>query len=167
LTFRRTDLRLSGKQKLGGEGLIFTMHILVAEDDENDAFLLKRAFGKLARQGSVHFCCNGEEALDYLEGVGKYQNRQAHPLPTVFITDLKMPRMDGFAIIQWLRQSRSYKLLPVLVLSSSKEEQDVERAYVLGANSYLVKPGSLVSLEEVVRTTVDYWGRCEKKLCAR
>src|SRR4051812_49319470 len=114
--------------------------ILVAEDETADAFFLKRAFAKAGVPTTLQFVRDGQEAIEYLAGEGEFANRLVHPLPHLLLLDLKMPRMDGFQVVGWVRQQPLLKRLPVIIFSSSDQEHDINRAYDLGANSYLVKP---------------------------
>ena len=131
--------------------------ILVAEDSEDDIFLLKRAFRKAKLRADIHFVADGQEAIDYLCGTGEFSKRESFPLPSMLLVDLKMPRRNGFDVIAWVREKPGVRLLPVVVLSSSAEPRDVERAYDLGANSYLVKPSDLDDLEKIAEKVGDYW----------
>ena len=133
--------------------------ILVAEDDPNDTLLLKRAFKKNGVEMPVHVCADGEEAMEYLRGVGKYADREQYPFPRVLITDLKMPRCSGFDLLGWLRDHPECNLIPKIVLSASAEEQDVVKAYQLGANCYFQKPSTFDGLCEVVRLAHTFWSR--------
>ena len=132
--------------------------VLIAEDDPSDVFFLQRAFSAAALPTtSLHFVKDGQEAIDYLEGEKAYSNRDAFPLPDLILLDLKMPRLNGFDVLDWLRKQPQLKRLLVTVLTSSDQPQDINRAYDLGANSYLVKPVSFDALLEMVRTTGRYW----------
>ena len=136
--------------------------ILIAEDSEDDALFLERAFRKIGMTNAVRILTDGQEVLDYLRGDGKYQDRQQFPFPSVLFTDIKMPRVNGFEVLQWLRDHPESKVIPTLMFSSSAQPEDVERAYRLGANAYLVKPASLPELEEMMRYAYEFWARCAK-----
>jgi CheY-like chemotaxis protein len=142
------------------EKKLFT--ILVAEDDPNDALLIKRAFTKCGIPNPVFIVSDGEEAIAYLSGVGKYSDRLEYPVPDFFITDLKMPRKTGFDVLEWLRGNENYALLPAIVLSSSKQPEDIRRAYTLNANSYFTKPADFAHLQELLKKIYDYWLSCER-----
>ena len=131
--------------------------ILVAEDDSTDAFLLKRTFAKAGTVATLHFVRDGQEAVDYLSGEGSFADRDQHPIPNLLLSDLKMPRLDGFQVLDWLRRQPGLKRLPVVILSSSNEPGDVNRAYDLGVNSYLVKPHSAERLSALVQQLNIYW----------
>src|SRR6266487_5545782 len=133
------------------------VRILVVEDMEDDAAILKRAFLNAGVSTPLDFVNNGEEAGDYLSGAPPFSNREKHPLPSLMLLDLKMPRMNGFEVLEWLRLQPGLRRLPVIVFAGSARQDDVARAYELGANSYLVKP---VEFTELVRTAVRlerYW----------
>jgi len=117
-------------------------NILLAEDDENDVFLLKLAFEKAQIQNRLCVTRDGQEAIDWLTGAGEFSNRAEYPLPCLLILDLKMPRKSGMDVLRWLRQQTVLNCLPVVVLSSSAHRYDVERAYKLGANAFVVKPST-------------------------
>jgi len=131
--------------------------VLVAEDDENDAFLLKRALEKNRIGMPVHVCGDGEEAMDYLKGKGQYANRDLFPFPRVIVTDLKMPRRSGFDILRWLQSHPECNLIPKIVLSASDQEADVILAYQLGVNCYFRKPSTVAELTTLVRRVYDLW----------
>lgn len=131
--------------------------ILVAEDDPDDALMLRRAFAKANIANPIQIVVDGDETIAYLAGSGAYSDRRMHPLPILLLLDLKMPRRNGFEVLEWLRDQHPIALLPVVVLTSSRETTDIERAYALGANSYLVKPGSPVDLLRTVQGLGLYW----------
>ena len=106
----------------------------------------------------MKFVSDGEQAIAYLEGKGEYADREKHPVPRVLLLDLKMPKVDGFEVLRW-RQKKNLKYLPALVLTSSKLDEDLDRAYSLGATSYLIKPSEADDLEYLVRSITDYWHR--------
>ena len=131
--------------------------MLLVEDDDNDVFFFERACQKVGMTLPLHRVRDGDEAMQYLGGVGKYADRQIHPFPGLVLLDLKMPRKDGFELISWVRSSPGLRRLPLIVLSSSKEATDVNRAYDLGANSYLVKPVRFEQLVAVMQQFQLYW----------
>src|SRR5689334_13358867 len=113
--------------------------ILIAEDEENDAFLLKRCFNKAGIDADLHFVSNGDEALAYLRGEGRYSNRDHFPYPGLALLDIKMPRKNGFEVLEEIRNDDQLRRLPVVVYTSSDDPQDVNRAFDRHANSYLIK----------------------------
>jgi CheY-like chemotaxis protein len=125
-------------------------HILVAEDDPTDAYFFQRAFKRAGIPVTLHFVRDGQEVLDYLQGEGQFADRACHPLPQLLLLDLKMPRLDGFDVLKWVRKQCDLSGLPVVIFSSSEEPKHMARAYGLGANSYLVKPHSMVELTALV-----------------
>jgi CheY-like chemotaxis protein len=134
-----------------------SLRIPVAEDLDEDIELLKRAFSTVGVNVPLHFVTDGQQAIDYLKGEGAFANRAQHPLPTVMLLDLKMPVLGGFEVLEWLRVQPVLRLLVVVVFTSSADQEDIQRGYELGANSYLVKPSSFDKLLEIVRTLQDYW----------
>lgn len=131
--------------------------ILLVEDDPNDANLLQRAVGKRARNCRLQHALDGETAINYLSGEGPYADRLQHPLPQIVLLDLKLPRKSGFDVLDWLKRQPRLRNLPVIVLSSSDEPQDMRRAYAAGANSYLVKPPHYTGLAAMVEKIEAYW----------
>ena len=131
--------------------------VLIAEDDPTDIFLLQRAFAVAEVPAILHVVRDGQEAIDYLEGEASYADRQAHPLPDLLLLDLKMPKLNGFDVLAWLRRQPGLKRLLVTVLTSSDQPQDINRAYDLGANSYLLKPHSSHELSDLVKRVQKYW----------
>ncbi len=131
--------------------------ILLVDDDENDALLVKMAFQKNGIQNPVQWAKDGLEAVAYLNGEGGYANRQVHPFPEVLILDLKMPRMSGLELLAWIRDHPEFKVIPTIIMTSSKLDADIEKAYNLGANTYMLKPSSLEELIKMVRAAHEYW----------
>lgn len=126
--------------------------ILVAEDDENDIFLMRRAFERVGIPNPLQIVRNGQEAIDYLAGTGVYAQREKYPLPGLVLLDLKMPWMDGFDVLTWLRARTQFNLLPVVVLTSSKLQADIDKSRQLGVYDYRVKPHGF---EDLVRLLDD------------
>jgi CheY-like chemotaxis protein len=131
--------------------------ILVAEDEANDRFFINRAFRDCGAGHRVIFVTDGEQAIHYLAGQPPFDDREQFPLPALLIVDVKMPRMTGFDVIVWVRAHPEWQCLPVLVLSSSTLEQDVQRAYELTANTYLAKPPTYTTLTKAVEELCQYW----------
>jgi CheY-like chemotaxis protein len=136
-----------------------SFNILVAEDEPADIALLKRAFLKSGINAPVEFVRDGQEALDYLQGKGNYMDRNNHPLPKLLLLDLKMPRLNGFDVLKWIREHAGIRRLPVVVLTSSNLQEDIHQAYDLGANSYLLKTSDLTEMETLAKTVEHYWLR--------
>ena len=131
--------------------------ILLVEDDPNDVFLIQRAFRKANLANPIQVMNDGEAAVQYLSGQEPYADRDRYPLPILMLLDLKLPRRSGLEVLEWLKQQPKLKRLPVVVLTSSIEHIDLNRAYDLGANSYLVKPVAFDSLLNMVQTLNQYW----------
>jgi CheY-like chemotaxis protein len=131
--------------------------ILLAEDREDDILLIRQAFKRGNVPQPTHVVRDGEEAVAYLAGDGKYANRDEYPLPALLLLDLKMPRMDGFEVLEWIRKQPSLRPLRVVVLTSSEDIFDVNHAYELGANSFLVKPLDFELFVETCAVIKKYW----------
>ena len=131
--------------------------ILHIEDDPNDVLLLEHACRKANVTCDIQRVADGDEAIAYLRGVDGFANREKFPLPRLILLDLKMPRLNGFDVLEWLRHHDKLRTMPVVVLSSSNHDADLKRAYELGVNSYLIKPVSFDSLVEIVKAIHDYW----------
>ena len=137
------------------------LNILLIEDSDDDAFLFERALTGDGISSCLRRVCNGAEAVSYLEEGGN-GNGNGSPFPGVLFTDIKMPKMDGFELLKWLKADPRCSLLPVMVFSASNHHTDVEKAYRLGANAYLVKPSSMDELRTAVRAAHGFWSRCAK-----
>ena len=131
--------------------------ILLVEDDPNDVLLIRRALRNAMIANPLREVADGDEAIAYLSGVDGYGDRDAHPLPALVLLDLKLPRRDGVEVLRWIRAQPGLRRLPVVVLTSSRETADVNRAYDEGANSYLVKPVAFDALLELVRRVDEFW----------
>jgi len=131
--------------------------ILLIEDDSNDVFLIRRAFERVEMKLSLRVLEDGEAAIAHLSRLIAEENRDLHPL--LILLDLKLPRRSGLEVLEWLKQQPSICRIPVVVLTSSRESVDVDRAYDLGANSYLVKPVSFDALSNMIQTIETYWLR--------
>ncbi len=136
--------------------------ILIAEDSENDALLLQMALKRAGIKERVYVVADGVEAIAYLRGEGKYKDRSKFPFPNVLFTDLKMPRMSGFEVLEWLRSHPECFIIPVIVLSASQLDDDIRKAYQLSANAYLVKPGKFEDLQKILKLAFEFWDKCEK-----
>jgi CheY-like chemotaxis protein len=132
-------------------------YILLVEDDPNDVLLIQRAFQKAGLRDCLKVVGDGEQAMDYLGGREIYSDRQRFPIPFLLLLDLKMPGTDGFEVLQWVRADGELKRLLVVVLTSSNLQADVDRAYELGANSYLVKPVEFDDMVNLIRRFEVYW----------
>lgn len=133
------------------------LEILLIEDNINDAELAIRALRKNNVANHIIHLKDGAAALDFLFGSGKYQGRAINIKPKVILLDLKMPKVSGIEVLERIKSDEFTKKIPVVVLTSSKEHPDVERAYLLGANSYIVKPVDFESFRKVVSGLGVYW----------
>ena len=131
--------------------------ILIVEDDPNDIILIQRAFERADINNPVQVVENGEDAIAYLAGEGSYSDREQFPLPLLILLDLKLPRKSGHEVLESAQQQPDLKRIPIVVLSSSQQTSDIERAYDLGANSYLIKPVAFDNLLEMIKTIYLYW----------
>ena len=132
-------------------------HILLVEDNRMEAELTLDAFNEAKLQNTIQVASDGQEALDYLFGRGKYADRKTYPKPNLVLLDLKLPGIDGFEVLRQIKSTPILKRLPVVILTSSKEEGDRALSYDHGANSYLVKPVSFDGFLGVVRQIEGYW----------
>lgn len=124
---------------------------LLVEDDENDYILLKRALKRADPAAKLVWVQDGAQAKEYFTGGGSYADRAAFPLPSVVMSDLKMPRCSGLELVQWIRQQPPYQTLPFIILSASDQPADVGMAYKDGVNWYLAKPSTFEDLVEMLR----------------
>ncbi len=132
--------------------------VLLVEDDPNDVLLMQRAFRKAQIDAALNVVADGELAANYILGKNQFNNRSEHPFPSLVLLDLKLPRKSGLEVLEIVRgQATSLKRLPVVMMTSSRQPMDINRAYDLGANSYLVKPGGFDALLEMVKTFSQYW----------
>src|SRR5438552_3547618 len=136
--------------------------ILLVEDRQDDILLIRRAFQKAYINNPLQVVRDGEEAIAYLSGEGKYSNRAEYPLPDLVLLDLKMPRVDGFGVLKWIRAQPGLKGLRVIVLTSSADMRDVNTAYNLGANSFLVKPMDFEDVVHLSKSLTSYWLQLSK-----
>lgn len=134
-------------------------NILLIEDDANDILFVQRAFSRVNLANSICTVKDGDAAIDYLSGAGAYADRVQYPLPALILLDLKLPRRSGIEILAWIRQQPGIRRIPVVVLTSSRENVDLERAYDLGVNSYLVKPVKFDDLTKMIEALEAYWLR--------
>jgi CheY-like chemotaxis protein len=131
--------------------------LLLVEDNEDDVFLMKRALQGAHVVNPLQVVEDGQEALDYLGGNGKFADREQFPLPAVVFLDLKLPFISGHDVLAWIRKRKEFETLVVIVLTSSNEASDLSRCYALGANSYLVKPPTPEQLEDLAKAFKWYW----------
>lgn len=139
---------------LGNNGRLTVLHV---DDDPNDTALLQAASRKAGVDFDLQNVEDGDQAIAFLTGVGKYADRTQYPLPALVLLDLKMPRATGFEILRWIRSEPTLSGMPVIVLSGSELQGDIQNAYESGANSYLVKPLGFDSLVELARRINAAW----------
>lgn len=137
--------------------MIDSKFILYGEDDCHYATLLEAIFKQAGLPHRLRIVPNGKEIVAYLRGDGKYSNRFAYPLPGLVLLDLKMPVMNGFETLNWIRKHSANPQQPVVVLTCSDDLGDIKKAYELGANSFLTKPPNVEDLLNMVRTLENYW----------
>jgi len=133
--------------------------ILAAEDEASDRLILELAFHRAKLSHPLMIVNDGEEALDYLSGKGRFADRTAYPMPALVVLDLKMPRMSGFDVLAWLATQPQLREIPAVVLSSSSDESDMSKAWQLGAREYFVKPHRLDDLIKIVHEMQKRWLR--------
>lgn len=131
--------------------------ILLVEDSDDDAFFIERALRQNGIKNAVLRMRDGVEAVQYLQGVEKGAGPQKFPFPEVIILDLKMPRMGGLEFLEWVNQNPQHRVIPTIVLTSSRMDDDVETSYRLGANTFMVKPAHFDELAQMIRKIYDYW----------
>jgi CheY-like chemotaxis protein len=131
--------------------------ILLVEDDPDDVFFMEQAFKKNGESDALRVVRDGEEAVSYLQGEGAHADRSLHPMPSLILLDLKLPRKSGLEVLEWCRRHPATRRIPVIVLTASQADADINRAYELGANSYLVKPIDSGAQQEMVRAVLEYW----------
>lgn len=131
--------------------------ILIVEDNPTDVMLIRRGFDKAKIANPLQIVNDGDAAVDYLAGAGAYVDRRQFPLPILMLLDLKLPRRSGLEVLEWLRAQDTLKRLPVVALTSSQQDRDVNAAYDSGVNSYLVKPVEFNGLIEMLKTVNLYW----------
>jgi CheY-like chemotaxis protein len=131
--------------------------ILLAEDNEDDVFFMLRAAKAAGITHPIHVVPHGQAVVDYLSGVNGYADREKYPLPFLMFLDLKMPQKSGLEVLAWLRAQPALQTMLVLILTTSREESDVQRAYRLGVNSFLVKPPNAAQLVDLMKLVRLYW----------
>lgn len=136
--------------------------VLLVEDSKSDVLLVKRAFKKAKVLNPLQIVSDGDDAVAYLEGRERFGDRELYPIPTLMLLDLKLPRRSGFEVLEWTRAHSILRALPVVVLTSSQETKDIDRAYKAGASTYLVKPVALEPFVQMVDRLNQYWLMAEK-----
>jgi CheY-like chemotaxis protein len=141
--------------------------ILLAEDREDDIILIQRAFKEGGLRYPLMVVRDGEEAISYLSGVGRYSNRELYPVPALFLLDLTLPLTDGFEVLRWMRSRPELRDLPVVVLTASDKIRDVNQAYRLGAYSFLVKGLDFQDVIGLAQSISEYWMKLKKNRSAQ
>jgi CheY-like chemotaxis protein len=138
--------------------------VLLVEDDLNDIFIVKRAFKMADIHTPLQVVTDGQEAVSYLRGDGKYADRNTFPVPRLIVMDIRMPRKSGFEVLEWVKTNRQpLRRIPIVIVSSSENPDDINHAYELGANAYMVKPMNFRAVEHLFETITHYWGlECAK-----
>ncbi|MDB6125462.1 MAG: response regulator receiver protein [Pedosphaera sp.] len=133
--------------------------MLIVDDNEDTRLLLTRAFQKANSSCVLKVVKNGLEALKYLEGKDECADRDSHPLPSMVLLDLNMPKKSGFEVLQWIRRHPAFKRMVVVVFTNSEKQKDIDQAYDLGANSYLIKSPSSPEFLEFIKNLDTYWSK--------
>ena len=139
-----------------GNNALTVLHV---EDDSNDVLLIARAFRKAEVAAQIQVVNDGEQAMHYLSGSNSFSERDRFPLPSLVLLDLKLPRKSGIEVLEWIRSRPGLRRIPVVMLTSSKQTVDINRAYELGVNAYLVKPVNFDGLVDMVKTIDSFWLR--------
>lgn len=134
-----------------------TTDILLAEDNEADVKITLRAFKKAKLQNNIYVVNNGQDALDFIYHQGEYKDKQRFPRPDLILLDINMPKMDGFQVLEKLKVDEQYNFIPVVMLTSSKSEEDIVKSYSHGAASYISKPVDYERFVEIVDGFNFYW----------
>ena len=130
--------------------------ILQVDDDPNDVYLLQHAMTKAGVANPIQVATDGQQAIDYVQGAGKFADREKFPLPCLVLLDLKLPYVMGLDVLKWIRQQPGPALM-VVMLSASGEDADIATAYRLGANAFLTKPSEADKLEDMIKAIKDFW----------
>jgi CheY-like chemotaxis protein len=134
-----------------------TIVILIADDDPEDRMLIKEALEESRLTNKIEFVENGEELLDYLQNKGKYTDKDKYPVPGLILLDLNMPKKDGREALKEIKADPHLRVIPVIVLTTSKAEEDVLKTYDLGVSSFITKPVTFSALVDVMKTVSKYW----------
>ncbi len=131
--------------------------ILLVEDNPDDALLISRALKAIGVTSTLTVVPDGEEAIAYLAGTGQYSDRRRFPIPQLILLDLELPRINGFEVLSWLRKEPQFRKLPVVVLTATVFSSSIKTAYLLGANSFIVKPAGFSELTASLKQACDAW----------
>jgi CheY-like chemotaxis protein len=133
-----------------------TLIVLLAEDEDTDVFIMRRTIDKMNLSVELHVAHDGEETIAYLAGRGAFADRALHPLPSLILLDINMPRHNGFEVLEWLKQDDTLTHIPVLMLTSSRIQKDIDRAIALGARAYFVKPMPFSELHQLLTAPAQF-----------
>ncbi|MBI9035987.1 MAG: response regulator [Bacteroidales bacterium] len=133
------------------------INILLAEDDPDDQLMVREAFEENRLHNHLHIVEDGIELLDFLRNQGKYKDPEFAPRPGLILLDLNMPRMDGRKALEEIKKDPNLKSIPIVILTTSKAEEDILRTYDLGANSFIIKPVTFDQLVKIIKTITEYW----------
>ena len=136
--------------------------VLVAEDSPDDVLIIERALKENGLVRPPRVVHDGEQAIRYLVGDMPFGDRRLHPYPDLFLLDLKMPRLSGFEVLEWINRNPDYRVIPTIVLSASADRRDVKHAYCLGAHGFLCKPTSYTETVAIIGKVMTFWDQCEK-----
>ena len=139
------------------DAYVASLKILIAEDNEDDAFILMHALKSAGLPDPVFICRDGQEAVDYLEGRGLFVDRATYPLPGLLILDIKMPRLTGVEVLAWVRRQSGCASIPAIVLTSSAHPKDVADAFQNGVNAYFLKPPTPEEMRDLLRLIHNFW----------
>jgi len=135
--------------------------ILIVEDDAGDRYLIQNAFEHIGVTDTVHTAMDGHEAVEYLAGKGEYADRHKFRFPTLLLLDLNMPRMNGLEFLSYVKHATNLRVIPTIVFTSSDDPEDIKKAYLLGANSYIIKGKTFDSICNQLKFIYGYWMRVE------
>lgn len=139
--------------------------ILVIDDSVDDRVLFQRAFKKTGLKNPLRFVGDADEAIQYMNHTGPYEDKEENPSPGLILVDLKLPGGGGLGFLEWLREHPGYNVIPTIVMSGSSNTEDIKTAYQVGANSYILKR-NLSELETMIKSVLLYWSFCEKPCLA-
>jgi CheY-like chemotaxis protein len=138
------------------------INILLVEDNEADVQIAARAFSKSKRKNNIYVVNDGQEALDFIYHKGKYQDKEKFPIPDLILLDIKIPKLDGFQVLERIKNNLEYNYIPVVMLTSSKDEEDIAKSYRNGAASFIPKPVNYEEFVKIVDGFNFYWHAISK-----